>query len=117
MYRKKNIIILIVFSLIFLFMVSGSAWADPVAERIAKLNASLQAEGLPWTAGRTSVSDLSLEELRSLCGGPDEPGPVDHPTLSVAEEGGSLISAKGARSTSDCLRLTRLFSSTPIRSL
>jgi len=58
MYRKRNIIILIVLSFVLMLTVSSSAWADKVDERISNLNATLQAEGLPWTAGRTSVSDL-----------------------------------------------------------
>ena len=71
-FRRKYTVLLaaIVTSLVFLF---GLAQADDVDNRIYQLNQKLQAGELPWTAGRTSVSDLSPEERKNLLGGPSEP--------------------------------------------
>jgi hypothetical protein len=67
----------------------GVALADSVDERVLRLNETIAAEGLPWQAGRTSVSGLSPDERKALLGGPSEPLPVAFPTLDVSEEGGS----------------------------
>ena len=86
-FERKYCLIsaIIAISLVFL---CGSVMADEVDDRIYELNQILQAKDLPWTAERTSVSDLSPEERRALLGGPMEPLPVVSPTLDPSEEGG-----------------------------
>ena len=84
--RKYSVLIAIfVVSLVFLF---GLAQADEVDDQIYQLNQTLEAEGLPWTAGRTSVMEMSPEERNALLGGPMEPLPGEYPTLDPSEEGG-----------------------------
>lgn len=52
---------------------------------IAQLNQQLHAQNLGWTAGKTSVSRLSLEEFRQLCGCPlDQSRPLTPPAARPA---------------------------------
>ncbi len=59
---------------------------EAVGKRIDQLNATLQNQGMLWTAGRTSMSDLSPEQRRALLGGPMEPLRLLAPTHDVLEE-------------------------------
>ena len=64
----------------------GPVQADEAQNRIDQLNRTLEANGLPWQAGRTSVSELPLARRRALLGGPREPLAVTAPSLGVEEE-------------------------------
>lgn len=64
----------------------GPVQADEVQSRIDQLNATLRAEGLPWHAGRTSVSELPPVRRKALLGGPSQPLEVTAPSLDVWEE-------------------------------
>jgi hypothetical protein len=99
-WKYGFLLAIIAVSLIFL---AGLAHADRVDDRINQLNQTLKAQGLSWTAGRTSVSDLSQEEQKALCGGPMEPLPAEFPTLDPFEEGGEsqLPYTGGASATWD----------------
>ena len=47
----------------------GSVYADRTEdEELAEIRKMIEEKGYHWTAGKTSVSGLSLEEMRMLCG-------------------------------------------------
>ena len=75
-----------------LAMAMGAGWilagapaarADAIDDEVAQINAQIQANGYSWTAARTSVMELPLEQRRALCGVKLPPG--ESGVLSEAE--------------------------------
>lgn len=47
---------------------AGLASADNGADQLRQIQQAISDQGLDWVAGHTSVSDLSLEDFKKLCG-------------------------------------------------
>src|SRR5512140_2419758 len=45
-----------------------AARGDSIDDEVARIQAQIQAHGYSWTATRTSVMELPLEQRRALCG-------------------------------------------------
>ena len=55
--------------LLVVWLSVGAAVPTAQAQRnLEEVRSAIQAQGLNWVAGETSVSNLSLEEKRRLCG-------------------------------------------------
>lgn len=68
--RNKKVKVLAAITLIFILMAIvptiGAAQIDKVA--LNEIQQAIEAKGADWTAGETSVSGLSVEEQKMLCG-------------------------------------------------
>ncbi len=85
--RDKNRLHLWSFLTVLCLLWALPAWGQVAADqKIEQLNATLKAEGLSWTAGRTSMSDLSPAQRRALLGGPMEPLRHLMPSYDALEE-------------------------------
>ncbi|MCK4548671.1 MAG: right-handed parallel beta-helix repeat-containing protein [Candidatus Krumholzibacteria bacterium] len=51
-----------------LYLLSSPAGTETEQNRIDRINKEIKEKGLHWTAGTTSVSNLTQEEKRALCG-------------------------------------------------
>ena len=77
--------IFIVLSIIFLFFLAITAVASATTVEDAKLvviQNAIKEKGAHWTAGKTSVSELSIEEKEMLCGLDIGPISADVPVIS-----------------------------------
>ena len=76
-------LLIIVFALVT--VLAPGAGTETEQQRIARINREIEEKGLHWTAGTTSVSDLSAEEKRALLGYMPPPAGVDDevPLLSA----------------------------------
>ena len=75
--KHVTTVLMIAFGLILAFNSAPANAEMSTEQRIAEWNRINAEEGNPWTAGRTSVSDLSWEEKKRLCGVILPPLPVD----------------------------------------
>lgn len=70
---RKIGIFLIILAISVLTMAVATVQAQEEYVNIDAVQKAIQEKGANWTAGETAVSDLSLEEMKKLCGGLEEP--------------------------------------------
>jgi parallel beta-helix repeat protein len=80
--RKLKVLAVITLFSIFLMISStiGAAQIDKVA--LNEIQQAIEAKGADWTAGETSVSGLSVEEQKMLCGA--EIGPIPEAAMLLS---------------------------------
>ncbi|RKX24500.1 MAG: hypothetical protein DRP47_11280, partial [Candidatus Zixiibacteriota bacterium] len=70
---RKIGIILVILAISVLTVTAAAVQAQEEYINIDAVQKAIQEKGANWTAAETSVSNLSLEEMKKLCGGLEEP--------------------------------------------